>query len=80
MPLVTSSKPLYGRDIPEHKYSQLTSVFNQREVYNLTATYIQREWRLSIFAALFIEDIRLFFILYLKLYIMVWQMAGASFE
>ena len=39
MPLVSSSKLLYGRDIPAQKYSQLTSVFDQLELYNLTATY-----------------------------------------
>ena len=54
IPLVSSSKLLYGRDTPAQKYSQLTSVFDRLELYNLTATYIQWEWRLSIFAVLII--------------------------
>ena len=39
MSLVSSSKLLYGRDIPAQRYSQLTSVFDRIELYNLTATY-----------------------------------------
>ena len=39
MSSVRSSKLLYGRDIPAQKYSQLTSVFDRLELYNLTASY-----------------------------------------
>ena len=39
MPLISSGKFLYGRDIPVHKHSQSTSVFNRLELYNLAATY-----------------------------------------
>ena len=50
MSLVSSGKFLYGRDIPVQKYSQLTSVFDQLELYDLTTTYNDTmEWRLSIF-------------------------------
>ena len=37
--LVSSGKFLYGRDILAQKYSQLTSVFDQLELCNLTTTY-----------------------------------------
>ena len=39
MPLISSGKFLYGRDIPVQKHSQSTSVFNRLELYNLAATY-----------------------------------------
>ena len=39
MSLFSSSKLLYGRDIPAERYSQLTSVFDRLELYNLMATY-----------------------------------------
>ena len=38
MSLVSSSKLLYGRDVPAQKYSELTSAFDRLELYNLTAT------------------------------------------
>ena len=39
MYLVSSSKLLYGRDIPAQKYSQLTNAFDRHELDNLTGTY-----------------------------------------
>ena len=77
--LVSSGKFLYGRDILAQKYSQLTSVFDQLELCNLTTTYNGNEGWVFLLCHLY-EDIPLFFILYLKLYIMVWEMASASFE
>ena len=39
MSLVSSSKLLYGRDVPGQKYSELTSAFDRLELYNLRTTY-----------------------------------------
>ena len=79
MSLVSSSKLLYGRDIPAQKYSQLTSVFDRLELYNLMTTYKRNGGWVFLLCRLY-EDIPLFFILHLKLYIMVWEMASAFFE
>ena len=79
MSLVSSNKLLYGRDVPAQKYSQLTSVFNRHELDNLTATYNVNGGSVFLLCRLY-EDIPLLFILYLKLYIMVWEMASTSFE
>ena len=62
MSLFSLSKLLYGRDIPAQKYSQLTSVFDQLELYNLTATYNGNGGWVFLLGRLY-EDIPLFFII-----------------
>ena len=66
-------------EIPTQKYSQLTIVFDRPELYNLTARYHENAGWVFLLCCLY-EDIPLFFMLYLKLYIIVWEMANASFE
>ena len=60
MSLVSSSKFLYGKDIPVQKYSQLTSVFNHLELYNLMTTSNGNRGRVFLLCRLY-EDIPLFF-------------------
>ena len=73
MYLVSSSKLLYGRDIPAQKYNQLNSTFDRPELYNLTATYTGNGGCIFLLCCLY-ENIALFFMFYLKLYIMVWRL------
>ena len=65
MSLVSSSKLLFGRDIPAQKFSHLINVFDRLKLYNLTATYKGNAGWVFLLCCLW-EDIPLFFMLYLK--------------
>ena len=68
------------KEIYQRKNSQLTSVFDRLELYKYTATYNGDEGLAFLLGRLH-KDIPCFFMLYLKLYVMIKKMANnASFE